>query len=335
MRTILLTGCNGYIGRSLVPHLKRQGATIIGVDRRPCAGDAIDRFIEGDLRDDKLLAELPGEIDMICHLAAAKDDWGQSDQEYFDDNLEATRGLLEAGTRRGVRDWLFYSSVAVLGPSSAALDETSPPAPRDAYGRSKAEAEALFSRWAAEEPAARITVIRPSVVFGPGHPSNTNIHRLIEALYHNRFLMVGKGDAIKTTSHLDNLIAVTVFLLERMRPGVQTFIYVDEPKLTTLKMVEMICHELGKKPPAWSIPLPIAAPIARLADLAAAVTRMDLPITAARIEKFNRPTNFSSTAVRELGFVQPVSMDEAVRRTVRWHLDGGGRGKQVPDPRAR
>lgn len=323
MSTILVTGCSGYIGRSLVPHLKLQGASIIGVDRRPYAGPAIDRFIEGDLRDEGLLAGLPNEIDMICHLAAAKDDWGQSDQEYFDDNLEATRELLEAGTRRGVRDWLFYSSVAVLGPSGDALDELSPPAPRDAYGRSKAEAEALLSRWAAQDPAARLMVIRPSVVFGPGHPANTNIHRLIDALRHNRFCMVGKGDAIKTTSYLDNLLAVTLFLLPRMRPGVQTFIYVDEPKLTTQQMVETICRELGKPPPAWSIPLAIASPIARLADLAAAVTRVDLPITAARIEKFCRPTNFSSTAVRTLGFVQPVSMDEAVRHTVRWHLDGG------------
>lgn len=319
-----MTGCGGYIGRSLAPHLKALGASIIGLDRRPCAGDAVDRFIEGDLRDDQLLAALPGDIDMICHLAAAKDDWGQSDQEYFDDNLEATRKLLEAGTRRGVRDWLFYSSVAVLGPSSAALDETSALAPRDAYGRSKAEAEALFSRWAARESAARVMVIRPSVVFGPDHPSNTNIHRLIDALRHNRFCMVGKGDAIKTTSYLDNLLAATLFLLPRMRSGVHTFIYVDEPRLTTRQMVEMICHELGKQPPTWSIPLSIAAPIARLADLAAAVTRVDLPITAARIEKFCRPTNFSSTAVRKLGFVQSVSMDEAVRRTVHWHMHGGG-----------
>jgi nucleoside-diphosphate-sugar epimerase len=50
------------------------------------------------------------------------------------------------------------------------------------------------------------------------------------------------------------------------------------------------------------------------------VTGNDFPITAARIEKFNRSTNFDASAIRELGFEQPVSNEEALRTTVEWHL---------------
>src|SRR4030095_16012792 len=100
-------------------------------------------------------------------------------------------------------DWLFYSSVAVLGSSDAVLTERSPLAPRDAYGKSKAEAEKLFWQRAVEDRTARIMIIRPSVVFGPGNPPNTNIYRLIESLHKNRFFMVGKGDGVKTTQSLE------------------------------------------------------------------------------------------------------------------------------------
>lgn len=50
------------------------------------------------------------------------------------------------------------------------------------------------------------------------------------------------------------------------------------------------------------------------------MTGIDFPITAARIEKFNRSTNFDASAIRELGFEQPISNEEALRDTVEWHL---------------
>jgi GlcNAc-P-P-Und epimerase len=319
---ILLTGCSGYIGLTLSPYLKQRGFSVFGLDRKPhpYPRHSLDGFIRGDLRDETVLTRIPDDVDMVCHLAAAKDDWGLSDQEYFDDNVTATRKLLDFGCARGIRNWLFFSSVGVLGSSATPLDESAPFAPITGYGESKAEGEKLFQKLCAEDPSVRVMILRPSVVFGPDNPPNTNVYRLIDAIHTNRFVMIGKGDAIKTTSYIENLVAATLFLIERMTEGVQTFIYVDEPKLSTANMVDQICSLLQKKPPKWSIPLGIAAPLAQLADLAAVVTRKDLPITAARIKKFCRTTNFDASALRSRGFKQPVPMEEALRRSVEWYL---------------
>ena len=320
MKTILLTGCSGYIGRTLAPFLKGKGFAVIGIDRKPYPLHPLDGFLQGDLRDERFLKQIPDTVDTICHLAAAKDDWGLSDEEYFSDNVTATRSLLDAGVARGVKNWFFYSSVAVLGSSVEALSESAPMTPTGAYGESKAQGETLFHRLAEKEPSARITILRPSVVFGPDNPPNTNVFRLVDAIHRNRFVMIGKGDAIKTTSYIENLVGATLFLIERMREGVQTFIYVDEPKLSTASMVRQIYGLLYKRPPKWSIPLGIAASLAHVADIAAAVTRRDLPITSARIKKFCRPTNFDATSLRNLGFQQPVPIEDALRRTVHWYL---------------
>lgn len=320
MNKILLTGCSGYIGRNMVPFLKQKGFSVVGLDRKPYPLHNLDEFIQSDLRDDMFLKRIPEGVDTICHLAAAKDDWGLSHEEYFSDNVAATRKLLDVGVARGIKNWLFYSSVAVLGPSSDALSEAAPLAPQGAYGESKAEGEKLFRQLAEREPSARITILRPSVVFGPDNPPNTNLYRLIDSIHRNRFVMVGKGDAIKTTSYIENLVAATLFLIERMSEGVQTLIYVDEPKLSTADMVDQIYKLLQKHPSKWSVPLGIAAPLAHIADVAAALTRRDLAITAARIKKFCRPTNFDATMLRNLGFEQPVPIEEALRRTVDWYV---------------
>jgi nucleoside-diphosphate-sugar epimerase len=60
--------------------------------------------------------------------------------------------------------------------------------------------------------------------------------------------------------------------------------------------------------------------LALIADGAAAVLRIDLPITSARIRKFCTSTNFSANKIRSLGFVQPVSMEDALDRTIDWYL---------------
>lgn len=247
-------------------------------------------------------------------------DRGFSNAEYYRDNLDATRTLIEAGTEEGVKDWVFYSTVSVMGPSPDPLSEQAGFNPIEPYGASKAEAEKRFHQLAEEDPEARVLVLRPSAVYGPENPPDTNIYRLIDAIYNRRFAMVGPGEALKSTSYTENLLAATFFLMERMERGLQTYIYVDEPVLTTETLVTRIYELLGKTPPMWHVPLGVASPIATVSDWAADLTGIDFPITAARIEKFNRSTNFDASRIREEGFEQPVCNEEALLRTVEWHL---------------
>jgi len=318
---VLVTGAAGFIGPFLVRELVEQGHTVRGVDRAPMDDLPLGTSVVGDLADPAVARKaVRGDIDRIYHLAAARGDWGISEEEYYHDNVEATRVLLEAGKKEGVRDWVFYSTVSTMGPSDVPLDEGAELQPAVPYGRSKAKAEQLFRDVAAKHPSCRILMIRPSAVYGPENPPDTNISRLIESISAGRFAMVGDGGALKTTSYIENLIAATTFLTDQLSEGLQTFIYVDEPVLSTKTLVQKIYRLLGKQPPSWRIPLSLAKPIASLADLGAQVTGIDFPITASRIEKFCTSTYFDGSAIRELGFQQPVSNEEALRRTVEWHL---------------
>jgi nucleoside-diphosphate-sugar epimerase len=334
----LVTGSSGYIGSRLASQLADDGHYVAGIDRDPPLNLSIDNVYRGDLVEPDVCREALDGIDRVYHLAAAKGDFGISEAEYYRDNLEATKTLLDVGEEMDVRDWVFYSTVSTMGPSDEPVPEEVGFDPINPYGASKAEAEKAFRAFAEMHPEIRVMVIRPSVVYGPGNPSSTNIYRLIDAIYRKRFAMVGPGEAVKTTSYIDNLLAATHFLVERLEPGVQTYTYVDRPHLTTGDLVERIYRMLGRKPPSWHIPLSVASSIAYVSDLVAAATGIDLPITAARIEKFNRATNFDASSIRQAGFEQPVSNEEALRRTVTWHLeaiyDTHPSGMADPHPRS-
>lgn len=321
---ILVTGSSGFVGSHLVPALQSRGHQVVGIDRNEPETGEPDVFIQGDLLNTEVLQRGIDGVDAVYHLAAAKDDWGISREEFFRENVDVTQHILDASVRENIRTHIFYSTVAVHGPGEEPTDESAPYSPTIAYGESKVECEKLYKQYAADNSEASVLLLRPSAIYGVQQPWRTNMYRLIDAIYKKRFLMIGNGDALKTTSYIENLLAANLFLVDQLTEGIETYIYVDEPIMPTHLLVSWIYDEMGRTPPSWSIPLPVAEALARVSDVTADLTGIDFPITAARIRKFCTSTVFNASAIRDLGFTQPVSNEEAVRDTVRWQLQQDG-----------
>ena len=317
---ILLTGSSGYIGGKLAPLLRSAGHHVTGLDRVENTSIELDDFLCIDLNELNEHASILSDIDMVMHLAAAKGDWGISADEFYLDNLSATEKLVSLGKEAGIKKWFFYSTVAVLGSSNEFIKEDSAFSPEIPYGASKADCEKLFTTLHQSDSQQEIIMLRPSAVFGIDNPPSTNIFRLIDAIQNHRMIMIGKGEVLKTTSYIENLLASTMFLLERMTTGLQVFHYVDDPVQSTGQLVSAVYDGLGKRQPRWYLPLSIAYPLAKIFDLISDISGKDLPITAARIKKFCTPTVFDSSEIRNLGFVQPVDTSEAIKITIDWHV---------------
>lgn len=317
---ILLTGSSGYIGARLAPLLRDLGHRVVGLDRVSNDTVELDLFHQTDINDLGNDLHVFDGIDMIMHLAAAKGDWGISADEFYQDNLYATQRLVEDGTKAGIKKWLFYSTVAVLGPSDERISESAPYSPVIPYGASKSDCEKIFAALCESDAAQEVLILRPSAVFGIDNPPSTNIFRLIDAVKNGRMIMIGDGKVLKTTSYIENLLAATLFLNDRIEPGLGIYHYVDEPIQSTGELVQAVYDGLEKTRPKWYLPLFVAYPLAFVLDVISALVKKDLPITAARIKKFCTATVFDSSSIRELGFRQPVDNKKAIATTIKWHL---------------
>ncbi|MFO0616591.1 MAG: NAD-dependent epimerase/dehydratase family protein [Polyangiaceae bacterium] len=125
--TVLVTGSNGEIGRSLIERIKEEGElAIVTLDLTP-APDAIralaDASYAGNIMDRYLLDQIAAhhEIDAVFHLAALLSTRGERDPELAHQvNVEGTLNLLRVAQQQSGRlgrpvKFLFPSSIAVYG----------------------------------------------------------------------------------------------------------------------------------------------------------------------------------------------------------------------------
>lgn len=315
---ILITGNAGFIGGYLTRRLISFGHTIRGLDvNSDNPQSRICECIVGDICNKETVMRAMKGVDIVFNLAAKHHDFGISEEEYFRVNEQGTRVLAECAVQFNVKKFVFYSSVAVYGNQSVPpVEETSPNSPSP-YGRSKLAGEKVLENWVKEEPNREALIIRPVVVFGPDNYAN--MYSLIRQIMERKFIFIGKGDNIKSIAYIENLIEATIFLLGRLKRGIEYFNYVDEPQMTIKQIVNTISHYGGVKIPNVHLPLFLAVVLSSPFDVLEKITGRLFPITAKRIKKFNTETHFKADKIREVGFRQPITLEEGFRRTLEWY----------------
>jgi len=148
MKTVLMTGAAGGVGRFLRSELKGRYRLRLS-DRRPLSDlDATESFVAADLADMGALEAAVDGVDGILHFGAfsVEHDWETIHQA----NIVGTHNLFEAARRRGVKRIVFASSNHAVGfyRRDQTIDHRVYPRPDGRYGLSKAFGEALGSLYA-------------------------------------------------------------------------------------------------------------------------------------------------------------------------------------------
>ncbi|WP_182086226.1 UDP-glucose 4-epimerase GalE [Aureimonas sp. ME7] len=158
---VLVTGGAGYIGSHMVWDLVDANEKVVVLDRLSTgfewavAPEA--ELVVGDIADGELVGRLIAEhgIDEIIHFAGSivvpesvADPLG-----YYLNNTVASRALIEAAVRGGVKHFIFSSTAAVYGsPKTMPVPETQGPAPESPYGTSKWMTELMLRDTGAAHP---------------------------------------------------------------------------------------------------------------------------------------------------------------------------------------
>ena len=142
-RTVLVTGGSGYFGTILVDEVIASGDRARVFDVNPPAPRAGVEFVKGDVRDRAALREAVAGADVVLHNVAQVP-LARDRDLFWSVNVGGTANVLVAARDAGVAKVVHTSSSAVFGiPDANPVTEDTPLRPLEAYGRAKAEAEAL------------------------------------------------------------------------------------------------------------------------------------------------------------------------------------------------
>lgn len=306
----LVTGASGFVGKPLCAELFRLGhvvraavrsvgADLEGVESLPVGAidGAADWF--GTLKN----------IDTVVHLAARvhvmSDRAAEPLTAFRRVNVEGTLNLARQAASAGVRRFVFISSVKVNGevtPTGCKFSEADVPAPQDAYGQSKHEAERGLRQLAADT-GMELVIIRPPLVYGPG--VKANFAALTRAVQRGWPLPLGAVQNRRSLVALDNLVDFIVTCATHPRAANQTFFVSDGQDLSTTELVRGLARAAGVS--ARLLPVPVWA----LRAAAALLGKGDA------VQRLCSNLQLDIAKARDvLGWRAPVSVDEGLRRTV-------------------
>lgn len=326
MRKVLCIGASGFVGNRLIDISKKQ-YNLKNLDKQQSHYHP-EITVIGDVRNQETLnRELHG-FDSIVLLAAEHRDDVSPTSLYYDVNVQGMRNVLEAMDRNSIQSIAFTSSVAVYGMNKENPDEEHPADPFNHYGISKWQAEEVLRDWYRKDPKNRsLSIIRPAVIFGEANRGN--VYNLLRQISSGTFLMVGRGENLKSMAYVGNVVAFIKYLIVHDKPGYRVFNYVDKPDFNMNQLVRQVRHDLGQNGKLLRLPEWLGMLGGYGVDVLAKITGKKLPISSVRVQKFCATTQFSADKLEQSGFKRPFTIAEGLERTLRYEFLDSNADKPV------
>lgn len=309
---ILVTGAAGFIGSNYVrrqladAYPETAGASVTVLDKltyagclanlAPVADSARYRFVEGDICDAKLLAELMPGHDAVVHFAAEShvDRSITGAADFVLTNVLGTQTLLQAALNAGVPRFVHVSTDEVYGSiTEGSWDEEQPLLPNSPYSASKAGSD-LLARAYARTFGMDVSITRCSNNYGPYQFPEKVIPLFVTNLMDGRPVpLYGEGKNVRDWLHVDDHCRGINLVLAKGRAG-EIYNIGGGTELTNRELTEQLLTGMGM---GWDM-------VTRVPDRLGHDLRYSVDI---------------SKISTELGYAPEVPFADGLAETIQWY----------------
>lgn len=320
---MLVTGASGFIGGHLTRRLTEHGHRVRvlvreGSDRSAFAGVDVEVAV-GDLNDRESLRRATSGVRHVYNCAGLSADWGPW-EEFRRVNVDGSRNLVEAAHHAGTVERLVHlSTTDVYGYPVTPCDESAEP--KDIglpYNRSKLLGERAV-RQAAERTGLPVTVVRPVSVYGPR--SKDFVIEIATLLLSRQMVYVRGGAVPAGLVYVGNLVDGMIAACTSETAVGKAYNMRDPDPTTWREYVEALARGLGVRPPAFSLPTPVARGVATVSErLYGALGIKSRPVlTRHAVHLFDRDQSYAIDRARDdFGFKSEVGFEEGIALTLAW-----------------
>ena len=220
----LVTGGAGFIGSHIAEYLVQRGDDVTILDNLNTGkeenlskiNDKIN-FVNGDIRDYKLLEKLVNDTSSVFHeaaLASVQQSFSMKD-EYFDVNVSGTENILKLGKEYGFKI-VYASSSSVYGnPKKIPIKEGDDRKPINPYAQTKLEGEYLAKKYS--EIGVSVIGLRYFNVFGSRQSIEyAGVIKLFLEKIKQKMPPKINGDGLQTRDfvHIDDIVKANILAMD-------------------------------------------------------------------------------------------------------------------------
>jgi len=343
----LLTGAAGWLGTGLiralleglpdvstmknVPENRRLRVLIRPGEDSQTLQDFRDRIerVEGDVRDLETCKRFVNGADgaKLIHVAGViHPRWAS---EFDSINHIGTKNVVEAAANAGVVHAVVMSSNSPCGNNphmDHRFDEYSPYQPYMGYGRSKMKME-MAVKGLHESGRIKAVIVRAPWFYGPYQPPRQTL--FFRMVRDGKAPIVGGGGGFRSMAYIENLAQGLILAAMTASAAGNIYWIADERAYTMNEIVDtierLLRDEFGEKVRGGRLRLP------GLASEVAGVIDASLQAVGLYHQKFHVLSEMNKTiackverAKLELGYQPVVSLEEGMRRSLKWVYENYG-----------
>ncbi|MDD5193305.1 MAG: NAD-dependent epimerase/dehydratase family protein [Candidatus Nanoarchaeia archaeon] len=231
-KRILITGGTGFVGRKLVEEIKNT------YDVKVLSQKSTEKnIIPGNLLIKESLENSFKRIDTVVHLAASKNN---------PENIPMAENLVEICRKNKIKKIIYMSSMAA---------KRSFP---DEYGKTKQKIEKIII-----DSGLKYTILRPSIIYGPG---STSFNFILEKIRKLPFVpIVGNGRYLIFPVHIDDIIKAVGNCINNPKTNNKEYDIPGGDGVYFIEMINELKRQIGIRKPNLSIPVSLCRLISIIA----------------------------------------------------------------------
>lgn len=294
---VLVTGGSGFIGSHVVDKLRDKGIAVRVYDGvMPTFRKDIE-YYQGSILDTTSLGFAMHGIDAVFHLAAVADVKHVLNEPHYSEaiNVRGTINVLETARRLSVKRIIYGSTTWVYSDAAVNIVDESTPlhAPSHLYTATKLAGE-YYCQAYNKLYGIEITILRYGIPYGPRARDGAVIPIFVrKALNGEPLTIAGDGLQFRKFIYVEDLAEGNVLALQSTAKN-KIYNLDGKERISIKQIAETIKNIIGD---------------------------VKIDYTAARPGDFSGREISSELAKRELGWEPKISLEEGIRRYIKWYKE--------------
>ena len=321
MKTVLVTGATGFLGKYVIEELVEHGYRVRAFGRNSKVGRSLENssvsFFQGDLTTADDVLEACKGMNLVVHAGALSTVWGPW-EDFYQANVLGTRYVLEACRQTGIQRLVYVSSPSIYAApkDQLAIKESDAPEENNLnnYIRSKLASEKLFKDY----PDVPSIILRPRGLFGIGDTSI--LPRVINLSQKIGIPLIGDGLQLMDMTCVENVALAIRLAIEAPEAKGEVYNITNGEPRAFRDLLEESLTGLGYPINYRKIPASLLSGIASSLEFIYKTFNLkgEPPLTRYTyyLLRYSQTLDISK-AERELGYHPKISISEGIEQYVK------------------